>query len=178
MSEDETKRDDEHDDSEDRAVIIERRRLLVASALASVAMSAQACDQVKRVIGIADPQPCLSPPVRPNVCLAYMPPQPEPVPQVCLSPRMVEPQSCLSVAPTNPPTPFADSDGGVVGTDLTGGAQPCLSAVDPRRRSRTTTREVPTPMVCLSARAPQPDRGSGDIVNPFKSVDDKLDDES
>jgi hypothetical protein len=167
MSEDETKRDDEHDDSEDRAVIIERRRLLVASALASVAMGSQACDQVKRVIGIADPQPCLSPPVRPNVCLAYMPPQPEPVPQVCLSPRMVE--------PTNPPTPFADGDGGVVGTDLTGGAQPCLAAMDPRPQPRTCL-SVSRPRVCLSARAPQPDRGSGDTVNPFKSVDDKLDD--
>jgi hypothetical protein len=170
MSEDETKRDDEQDDSEDRAVIIERRRLLVASALASVAMGTQACEQVKRVIGIADPQPCLSPP-RPNVCLAYMPPQPEPQPQVCLSQRMVEPQSCLSVAPTEPPTPFADGDGGVVGTDLSHRAQPCLAAMDPRAEPRTCL-SVSRPRVCLSARAPQPRRESDDPLNPFKRVDD------
>jgi hypothetical protein len=72
---------------------------------------------------------------------------------------MVEPQSCLSVAPTNPTTPFAD--GGAVGTDPPRGAAPCLSVGEPRRRSRTTTREVPTPMACLTARPPQPEPGGG-----------------
>ncbi|MBL8682632.1 MAG: hypothetical protein JNK05_25920 [Myxococcales bacterium] len=142
-------RDDERED-EDRDVILARRKLLVSAALAGVALPAEACDWLEEKFR-ARSQPCLSPPVAPNVCLAA---------QVCLSIAVDEgdsgiaaqSQPCLSVAP-----------------------EPCLSPPAPRVCLRMVTPSTPRPVptVCLSRTAPRLDR-----PNEKGSPSDKDDDDT
>lgn len=127
----------EDDRDEDRAQILERRRRLIASALAGIALSAEGCERITSIAA-----PCLEPMavdsgVRPNVCLAYMPP-PEGVPQPCLAQRVV-PQPCLM--PVNPEPDVQPADATTAQRDST--PRTCLSI------SRPTP---PRPRVCLSAR--------------------------
>jgi hypothetical protein len=157
---------DDREEREDREASLGRRRMLVASALAGLAVAAEGCDQLSDALRGAA-QPCLSPPaqpcLQPTACLnvAYTPedaatPMPclseapldstdagEVTPQPCLAPPPSRPQACLRVA-----------------------SQPCLSP--------------PRPRVCLSARPPRPHvcLSPDDSVNPFKPTRDEDEDES
>lgn len=127
---------DERD--EDRAQILERRRRLIASALAGIAMSSEGCERIASIAA-----PCLAPVavdsgVAPTVCLAYMPPT-EGAPQPCLAQR-VTPQPCLTPMNVAPDVQPADATT-TAQRDST--PRPCLSVRPP---------PPPRPRVCLSAR--------------------------
>lgn len=125
----------EDDDGEDRAVILARRRLLVASAMIGIATSAEACDWLNEKFGASSrpclsvrPEPCLD---APSVCLAFRPPAD---PQPCLTP-----QSCLNIAPVGPdaaaPAPcLSDRPQGVA-------PQPCLDTAPQVCLGRAAGRE-------------------------------------
>ncbi|MDP3277968.1 MAG: hypothetical protein Q8Q09_22475 [Deltaproteobacteria bacterium] len=111
-SDDGRKSPDEDSERADHDAILARRKWLIASALAGVALATEGCDRVKSVLGIdqppppeqvtADPMPCLSqvPETPPQPCLSPMI-----APQPCLAPPI--PRACLSIAPQrlDPPRP-------------------------------------------------------------------------
>ena len=119
-------------DKSDRDAVLARRRLFVASAMASIAVTQTRCDNPFR--------PCLSPAVRadaePMVCLSA-PPDFDASVSITRdagsdAEGATEPQPCLSVAQ---PPPDAGRDAAVKPP------MPCLS---------------PPPRVCLSPVRPQP----------------------
>lgn len=130
---------------EDRAQILERRKRLIASALAGIALGAEGCE---RIMSIA--APCLEPMavdsgVRPNVCLAYMPPE-DGVPQPCLAQRAT-PYPCLQ-----PPRREVDASDAGGANDADTGSDGSASADGARAQSD------PSPRTCLSISRPPPPR--------------------
>lgn len=131
MVEEDPKRDEDasvDEDGEDRAVILARRRLLVATAMVGIATGAEACDWLNEKLGgrgqpclsIAQPRPCLyNPSYEPGV----------PTPSVCLNVAVerdaAPPQPCLSDRPTRrSPSP-----------------QPCLEQASPQACLEKTLRK-------------------------------------
>jgi hypothetical protein len=167
-------REEESDrDREDRAVILARRQLLIASAMAGIAVTAEGCDWLRDRVGIGGARACLS--VAPEPCLEVAPPQAclrmaqpgpclstPPEPQVCLS--RVVPQPCLEmVAPvedSGAPTQPGTSSGLGSGQPH---AVPCLS--QSTRPMACLSRRPPTaprPQVCLSEELVQKPSGDDD----------------
>ncbi|MFO0556439.1 MAG: hypothetical protein U0269_00330 [Polyangiales bacterium] len=100
---------DDREESEDRAVILARRRMLIASAMTGLAVAAEGCDWLASKLGRnpngpSGPEPCLNVAVRPTVCLQVVAPIEDAavVPVACLS-TVVTPQPCLSERPTPQP---------------------------------------------------------------------------
>ena len=98
---------DERAESEDRAVILARRRMLIASAMTGIAVTAEGCDWLDSKLGRSpngpgSPEPCLNIAVRPTVCLQVVAPIEADAaaaePAACLS-TIVTPQPCLSEQP-------------------------------------------------------------------------------
>ncbi len=110
--------DDSGNDNEDRDVILARRKMLVASAVAGLGMGLDGCDWISEKLGRTAPfQPCLDvpPPPQPQPCLnvaatpCLAPIQVQPyvedaaaAPMPCLS--EAAPRVCLSRTVVRPPT--------------------------------------------------------------------------
>lgn len=140
MVEEDPKRDEDaavDEDGEDRAVILARRRLLVATAMVGIATGAEACDWLHEKLG-GRGQPCLNV-APPQPCLDMPPPQP------CLE----TPSACLQVQHTVPSQPClmprACLD--IVLERDAAPPQPCLS--------ERPTRRSPSPQPCLEQASPQ-----------------------
>jgi len=110
--------------NEDTRAILDRRRFLIESTLAStgIGVVASGCQPLACLSVEPEPGPCLSPPPEedlpgptdePQVCLEVAPPEPppplgEPVPDICLSVEMEPPPPepgfdiCLSIHKTKP----------------------------------------------------------------------------
>jgi hypothetical protein len=127
---DDERADEDADDREDHAVILARRRMLIATALGGVAVGVEGCDWIEQKLGAA-----------PRVCLDMAPAQ------ACL--QTVAPTACLNVAARPclevmvPEAPA--SDAGTVS------AAPCLST-----SPQPPPQPLPRPRVCLSRTAPRP----------------------
>jgi hypothetical protein len=128
--------EDGDEGAEDRAVILARRKMLVASAMASLAIGAEGCDWLQEKFR-ASARPCLR--VQPNPCLS---------PQPCLEVQ-ADPRPCLSVRP-DPPDATAEPP-----------PQPCLSPQPCLEAQRTPSPclSQTAPRACLRA-APIPRPGT------------------
>jgi len=118
-------------DKSDRDAILARRKLFVAGALATIAVTQTRCDNPFR--------PCLSPAVRPDA-----------EPLVCLSPPPQELDASVSIATDAGSEPDADA----------APLAPCLSVAlplsDAGRDAAQKPPPPPPPRVCLSPPRPQP----------------------
>ncbi len=123
--------DEDAVEREDHAVILARRRMLIATALGGVAVGVEGCDWIEHKLGAA-----------PRVCLDMAPPQSclqTVAPTPCLN--VAEPRPCLEVMAPQAPA----SDAGTVS------AAPCLST-----SPEPPSQPLPRPRVCLSRTAPRP----------------------